>query len=96
MVRLPRSGNRPYSSYPLPIRDGRRALGEFGRTITADAASTHAALSSSSVRFVHYWAHMIRRAGELSTSDPMRSAQLATLCSSPWLTSRAGAASTSR
>ena len=59
--------------------DGRRVLGEFAGTIIADAASTHAALSSSSVRFAHCWAHVIRRARDLSTSDPMRSAQLVRL-----------------
>jgi len=56
--------------------DGRRVLGSFAGTIIGDAATTHAALSSSTLWFAHCWAHVIRRAKDLSTSDPLRSAQL--------------------
>jgi transposase len=56
--------------------DDRRVLGSFAGTIIGDAATTHAALSSSTVSFAHCWAHVIRRAKDLSTSDPLRSAQL--------------------
>ena len=59
--------------------DGRRVLGDFAGTIIADAATTHESLSSPTVRFAHCWAHVIRRARELSTSDPLRSAHVVRL-----------------
>jgi transposase len=56
--------------------DGRRVLGDFAGTIIADAATTHESLSSPTVRFAHCWAHVIRKARDLSASDPLRAAHV--------------------